>query len=86
MIAGWWLEQNLEFEGLDDGGEWLVGFCDRLKEEELHELDWEHIKELTAWHKEQEQERAKEKERQRELENRGVAEMRPLAGLLSLTL
>ena len=86
MIVEWWLEQNLEFEGLDDGRELLIGFCDCLKEEELHELNWEHIKELTTWHKEQEQERAKEKERQRELENRGAAEMQPLAGPSSLTL
>jgi len=86
MIAGWWLEQNLEFEGLNDGGEWLVGFCSRLKDEELHEIDWEHIKELTAWHKEQEQEREREKEKQRERQNRGVAETQPLAGPSSLAL
>jgi len=86
MIVGWWLEQNPEFEGLNDGGEWLMGFCSRLKDEELHEIDWEHIKELTAWHEEQEQEREREKEKQRERQNRGVAETQPLAGPSSLAL
>jgi len=52
MIARWWLEQNLEFEGFNDGREWLVGFRSRLKEDELHQIDWEHIEELTAWHEE----------------------------------
>jgi hypothetical protein len=48
MIASWWLEQNPEFEGLNDGGEWGVGFRSRLKDEELYEINWEHIKELTT--------------------------------------
>jgi len=88
MIAGWWLEQNPEFGGFDDGGEWLIGFCSHLKEDELHQVDWEHIKELTAWHKEQEQEteREKQKQRERESQNMGVAEMQPLPGPLSLVL
>jgi hypothetical protein len=86
MIAGWWLEQNPEFEGLNDGGEWLVGFRSRLKDEELYEIDWEHIKELTTWHEEQEQEREREKEKQRERQNRGAVETQPLAGPSSLAL
>jgi hypothetical protein len=86
IIASWWLEQNLEFKGLNDGGEWLVGFRSHLKDEELHEIDWEHIKELTVWHEEQEQEREREKEKQRERQNRGVAETQPLAGPSSLAL
>jgi len=52
MIAGWWLEQNLEFGGFDNGEEWLVRFRSCLKEEELHKLNLEHIKKLTIWHKE----------------------------------
>ena len=86
MIVSWWLEQNLEFEGLNDGGEWLMGFRSHLKDKEPHEIDWEHIKELTAWHEEQEQEREREKEKQRERQNRGVAETQPLAGPSSLAL
>ena len=86
MIAGWWLEQNLEFGGFADGGEWLVGFRSRLKEDELHQVDWEHIKELTAWHEEQEQEREREKQKEREKENGGAAETQPLAGPSSLAL
>ena len=86
MIAGWWLEQNPEFGGFDDGGEWLVGFRSRLKEDELHQVDWEHIEELTAWHEEQEQEWEREKEKQRERQNRGAAQTQPLAGPSSLAL
>jgi hypothetical protein len=88
MMAGWWLDQNPEFEGFDDGGEWLVGFRSRLKEGELHEFDWDYIKELTAWHEEQEQEQEqeRERERQKEKENRGAAEMQPLAGPSSLVM
>ena len=86
MIASWWLEQNPEFKGLNDGGEWGVGFRSCLKDEELHEIDWEHIKELTMWHEEQEQEREREKEKQRERQNRGAVETQPLAGPSSLVL
>ena len=84
MMAGWWLEQNPEFEGLNDGGEWLVGFYSHLREDELHELDWAHIKELTAWHEEQAQET--EREKQKEKENRVAAETQPLVGPSSLAL
>lgn len=85
MMAGWWLEQNPEFEAFDDGGGWLVGFRNHLREEELHEIDWEHIKELTVWHEEQEQEQEREREKQtEEQENRGAVERQPLAGLSSL--
>jgi len=86
MITGWWLEQNPEFGGFDDGGEWLVGFRSHLKEDELHQVDWEHIEELTAWHEEQEQEWEREKEKQRERQNRGAAQTQPLAGPSSLAL
>jgi hypothetical protein len=88
MITEWWLEQNLEFGGFDNGREWLVGFHSHLREDELHQVDWEHIKELTTWHKEQEQEteREKQKQRERESQNMGAAEMQPLLGPLSLAL
>ena len=86
MITGWWLEQNPEFGGFDDGREWLVGFRSHLKEDELHQVDWEHIEELTAWHEEQEQEWEREKEKQRERQNRGAAQTQPLAGPSSLAL
>jgi hypothetical protein len=84
MIAGWWLEQNPEFGRFDDGGEWLVGFRSRLKEGDLHELDLEHLEELTAWHEEQEMEMERERQREKEKENRGGAETQPLAGPSSL--
>jgi hypothetical protein len=86
IIVGWWLEQNLEFGKFDDGGEWLVGFRSCLKEGDLHELDLEHLEELTAWHEEQEMEMERERQREKEKENRGGAEMQPLAGLSSLTM
>jgi hypothetical protein len=86
MIAGWWLEQNPEFGRFDDGGEWLVGFRSRLKEGDLHELDLEHLEELTAWHEEQEMEMERERQREKEKENRGGAETQPLAGPSSLTM
>lgn len=86
MIAGWWLEQNPEFDGFDDGAEWLLGFRSRLKDEELDGLDLEHIKELTAWHDEQETERAKDNEKQHDRVTSGAAETQPLAGPSSLAM
>jgi len=35
-----------------DGAAWLVGFYDRLKEEDIHPIDKEYLKELVAWHQE----------------------------------
>ena len=56
MVAQWWLDDNPDFKTLDVGGEWLVGFYRRLKEDELHPTDWEHLKELNKWHEEKEEE------------------------------
>jgi len=51
MMVNWWLQEHLDFKMLDKGEVWLKGFRSRLKESDLHKLDWEHIKELVAWHK-----------------------------------
>ena len=51
MMVDWWLQEHLDFETVDKGEAWLKGFRSRLKESNLHKLDWEHIKELVAWHK-----------------------------------
>ena len=54
MVAQWWLQENPDFETLDAGGEWLEGFYRRLKEDVLHPTDWEHLRELSEWHKQKE--------------------------------
>jgi hypothetical protein len=56
MIADWWLCKNPKFKTFEKGGNWLIDFCSHLSEEDPHSLDWEHLKELTAWHEEKEQE------------------------------
>jgi len=50
MVGGWWLKAHPEFKPLERGAGWLVGFRDRLMEDELHPIDWGHIKELAQWH------------------------------------
>jgi hypothetical protein len=52
MVAGWWLCSHPDCNTLEQGGEWLAGFYDRLDEDELHPADHEHIKELIGWHAE----------------------------------
>jgi hypothetical protein len=49
MIAGWWLDSHPEVKPLE-GGEWLVDFCNRLKDDELHSTDRGYLKELIEWH------------------------------------
>jgi hypothetical protein len=56
MVAGWWLRSHPYSKVLEQGGDWLVGFYDRLDEDELHPADHKHIKELIEWHKEKENE------------------------------
>ena len=51
MVAGWWLQSDPNTKYLD-GAAWLVGFYARLKEEDLHPIDREYLKELVAWHQE----------------------------------
>jgi len=51
MIAPSWLNSHPEFQNIRHGGEWLVGFADRLERSELHEMDWDHLDELTLWQK-----------------------------------
>jgi len=48
------------------GAEWLVGFCNRLTDDELHPTDWDHLKELTAWHEQK--------------QGRDVGDAQPFAG------
>jgi hypothetical protein len=49
MIAEWWLDSHPEVKPLE-GGEWLVDFCNRLKDDELHSTDRGYLKELIEWH------------------------------------
>ena len=53
MVADWWLQSHPDVKTLS-GAAWLVGFYDQLEEEDLHQIDREYLKELTAWHKEKE--------------------------------
>ena len=53
MVSGCWLQSHPDTKTLD-GAVWLVGFCDRLKEEDVHETDMKYLKELVAWHREKE--------------------------------
>jgi hypothetical protein len=53
MISDWWLVSHPDVKTLD-GAAWLVGFYDRLKEEDLHVTDREYLAELVAWHREKE--------------------------------
>ena len=54
MVVDWWLRSHPDSKTLEQGGEWLAGFYDRLNEDELHPANHEHIKELIAWHEEKE--------------------------------
>lgn len=51
MMADWWLRDNPEFKTLEQGGAWLQGFRNSLAKDELHPLDWVHLEELEAWHR-----------------------------------
>ena len=53
MVSGWWLQSHQDVKTLD-GAAWLKGFYDRLKEDDLHLVDREYLKELAVWHKERE--------------------------------
>jgi hypothetical protein len=53
MVSDWWLQSHPEGKTLP-GADWLVGFYDRMKEEDLHLVDREYLEELVAWHKERE--------------------------------
>jgi hypothetical protein len=53
MVSDWWLQSHPEGKTLP-GADWLMGFYDRLKEEDLHLVDREYLEELVAWHKERE--------------------------------
>ena len=56
MMAEWWLQENHDFKALDQGGGWLNGFRSHLDKTELHDLDWEHLDELVAWHENKQRE------------------------------
>jgi hypothetical protein len=49
MIVQSWLNCHSNFQNIQPGGGWLVGFADRLERNELHETDWDHLEELTLW-------------------------------------
>ncbi len=53
MVAGWWLQKHPNAETFG-GTEWLTGFYGCLKDEDLHPIDREYLKELVAWHQEKE--------------------------------
>jgi hypothetical protein len=57
MIADWWLKTHPEVKTHGRGAEWLKGFFSRV-EGDLHPSDQIHIRELTVWHNEMEQEHA----------------------------
>jgi len=49
MISPAWLNKHPEFKNIQPGGEWLVGFAEQLERDELHDMDWDHLDELTMW-------------------------------------
>ena len=49
MVANWWLEDHPNAEILE-GARQLDGSYGRLKEDDLHPIDQEHIEELVVWH------------------------------------
>jgi hypothetical protein len=49
MVSGWWLQSHPDAKTLD-GAAWLVGFYERLNDEDLHLTDREYLEELVAWH------------------------------------
>ena len=49
MVSDWWLQSHPGAKTLD-GGTWLVGFYDHMKED-LHIINKEYLKELDVWHK-----------------------------------
>ncbi len=57
MVTEWWLQEHPEVKLVDGHVEWLVGFYDRLDDDELHPIDRDHLEELIAWHKTKESKR-----------------------------
>jgi hypothetical protein len=57
MVADWWSQEHLDVKLVDGRAEWLIGFYNRLDEDELHPVDRDHLEELTKWHKTKENER-----------------------------
>ncbi len=53
MVSDWWLQSHSDTKTLA-GAAWLEGFYDRLKEDDLHKVDRDYLKELVMWHKERE--------------------------------
>jgi len=47
------LKKNPKFMIIECSTGWLEGFYDRLRREELHPADWDHLEELKAWHEQQ---------------------------------
>jgi len=57
MVADWWLQSHPEAR-ITGSTLWLVGFYNRLKDEDLHLSDREYLEELLAWHKKKEDAKA----------------------------
>jgi hypothetical protein len=38
-MADWWLQENPEFQMIEKGGGWLVGFRSCLEKSDLHPLN-----------------------------------------------
>jgi len=51
MVSNWWLLGHSNVKTLN-GAEWLVGFYNCLKDEDIHPVDKEYLKELITWHRE----------------------------------
>ena len=56
MVTEWWSREHPEVKLVDGHVEWLVGFYDRLDNDELHLVDRGHLEELIVWHKTKESE------------------------------
>ncbi|SRR5258708_7493435 len=53
MVTGWWLQKHPNAKTFG-GAEWLTGFYSCLKDEDLHPINREYLKELVALHQEKE--------------------------------
>ena len=56
MVADWWVKEHPEVKLVSGYVEWLIGFYNRLNDDELHPVDRNHLEELTNWHKTRENE------------------------------
>ncbi len=66
MVADWWVKEHSEVKLVSGRAEWLIGFYNRLNDDELHPVDRDHLEKLTNWHKTR--------------ENEHMGDMQPVAG------